>query len=55
MTNAVVMAMFFDTDMMRKMESLVTRFSDPEAMSVSFILSVPLLKVYTLPGVEAWT
>jgi hypothetical protein len=55
MTRAEVMAMCLETDMIRKMESLVTVLLWITSMSVSFILSVPLLKVYTVPGVEAWT
>jgi hypothetical protein len=52
-TNAEVIAMFFDTDMMRKIESLVIVFFDVEYRPDSFILRVPLLNVYTLPCVEA--
>jgi hypothetical protein len=52
---AEVMAMCLETDMTLKTESLVTVFLETTYMSVSFVFSVPSLKVYTVPGMDAWT
>lgn len=49
------MAMFLETDMTLKLESLVTTLPAAVSETVSLNLRVPLLKAYTMPGVEAWT
>lgn len=46
MTSAEAMAIFFETDIRRKTESLVTIFPSVEPRSVSLNFNVPLLKVY---------
>jgi hypothetical protein len=53
MTRAEAMATFFEMDIKRKIESLVTTFASVGLTSVSLNFNVPLLKVYAGFGLDA--
>ena len=55
MTRAEAIATFFEQDIRRKIESLVTAFVSVGPTSVSLNFNVPLLNTYAGSELDAWT
>jgi len=55
MTRAEAIATFFEQDIRRKIESLVTTFASVGPTSVSLNFNVPLLNPYAGSELDAWT